>query len=45
LVGKSEGRKKLAKPTYKLEGDIKMDLRDIRYASVEWIKLTKEGVQ
>jgi hypothetical protein len=45
LVGKYAERKQLAKPTYRWEGGMKIDLGDTRYESVEWIKLTQERVQ
>jgi hypothetical protein len=41
LVGKSEGRKPLGRPTRRWEDNIKMDLREIGWESVNWMLLAQ----
>ena len=37
LVGKPEGRRTLARPRYRWQGDIRIDLKEIRWGA--WIGL------
>jgi hypothetical protein len=37
LVGKPQGKRPLGKPGLRLDDSIKMDLREIRWGSVDWI--------
>jgi len=41
LVGKSEGKKPLGRPKRRWE-DIRMDLRELRRESMNWMHLTQE---
>jgi hypothetical protein len=45
LVGKPEGKTSLGKPRCRLEDNIKMDLRDIRWGGVDWIHLAQDRDQ
>jgi hypothetical protein len=42
LVGKPKGKTPLGRPRRKWEDGIRMDLREIGWGSVEWIKLAQE---
>jgi hypothetical protein len=42
LVGKPEGKRPLARPRRRWEDGIKMDLREIGWGSVEWIRLAQD---
>jgi hypothetical protein len=37
LVGKLEGKRTLGRPRRRWEGNIKMDLQEVRCESMEWI--------
>jgi hypothetical protein len=39
LVGKSEGKRPLGRPTRKLEDNIKMEFREIVWGGKNWIQL------
>ena len=39
LVGKSEGKRPLGRPRRRWEGNIKMDLNDVRCGVTDWIEL------
>jgi hypothetical protein len=41
-VGKPEGKKPLGRPRRRPEDDIKMDLREIEWGSMEWIDLAED---
>jgi hypothetical protein len=42
LVGKPEGRRPLVRPRPMLVDNIKMDLREIRWSSMDWVDLAHE---
>jgi hypothetical protein len=39
LVGKSEGKRPLGRPKLRWEDSIKMDLREVGWEDMDWIKL------
>jgi hypothetical protein len=39
FVGKLEGKRLLGRPRRRLEDNIKMDLREIRWGGMDWIDL------
>jgi hypothetical protein len=41
MVGKSEGKTSLGKPTHRSESNIRMDIIEIRWAGVDWIYLAQ----
>jgi hypothetical protein len=43
LVGKPEGKRPLERPRHRWEDEIKMDLREIGWGSVEWIQLAQDS--
>jgi hypothetical protein len=43
LVEEPERKRPLAKPSVEGEGDIKIDLREIRREVVDWINLAQES--
>jgi hypothetical protein len=45
LVRKPEGKRPLGKPRHRWEDGIRMDLREIGWKSVEWIKLAQDRVR
>jgi hypothetical protein len=45
LVGRSEGRRPLGRPTRRWEDNVKMDLRDVGIDGVNWIQLAQNRVQ
>jgi hypothetical protein len=45
LVGKPEGKRPLARPRYRWEDHIKMDLRKIRWGGMDWIDLAQDRDQ
>jgi hypothetical protein len=45
LVGKPEGKKSLRRPTHRWEDNIRVDLGEIGWESVEWIHLAHERDQ
>jgi CRISPR/Cas system-associated protein Cas7 (RAMP superfamily) len=42
LVGKSEGKRPLGRPTRRWEYGIRMDLREIGLEGVDWIRLAQD---
>jgi serine/threonine protein kinase HipA of HipAB toxin-antitoxin module len=42
LMGKPEGKKPLGRPRRRWEDRIRMDLREIDWGSVDWIKLAQD---
>jgi hypothetical protein len=42
LVGKPEGRRPLGRPRRRWEDDIKMDLREVGWGSMDWINLAQD---
>jgi hypothetical protein len=45
LVGKSEGKRPLGRHRRSCKNNIKMDLREIEYAGMDWIHLAQNGNQ
>jgi hypothetical protein len=43
LVGRPEGRRPLRRPRRRWKDNIKMDLWEIGFGDVDWIRLTQEG--
>jgi hypothetical protein len=41
LMGKPEGRRPLRRPRPRREGNIKIDLRDIKWGGVDWTDLAQ----
>ena len=41
LVGKPEGKGPLGRPRHRGEDNIKMDLQEVRYGSMDWIELAQ----
>jgi hypothetical protein len=44
LVGRSEGKRPLGRPSRRWEDNIKMDLRDIGIDGENWIRLAQDRV-
>jgi len=42
LVGKPEGRRLLGTPRHRWEDNIKMDLQEVGYGGMDWIKLAED---
>jgi hypothetical protein len=42
LVGRPEGRRTLGKPRHRWEDNIKMDLMEIGFGDVDWIRLVQD---
>jgi hypothetical protein len=42
LAGKSEGKRPLGRPRDRWEDNIKMDLQEVRYGGMVWIKLAQD---
>jgi hypothetical protein len=42
LVGKSEGKRPLARPRYRWEDNIKMDLQEVGCGGMDWIGLAQD---
>jgi len=42
LVGKLEGRRPLGRPRRRWEDNIRMDLREVRCGSVDWMELAQD---
>jgi len=42
LVGIPEGRRPLGRPRRRLEDNIKMDLEDVQWGSMDWIDLDED---
>jgi hypothetical protein len=45
LIGRPEGKRPLGRPRRRWEGNIKMDLREIRIDGTNWIQLAQDRVQ
>jgi hypothetical protein len=45
LVGKPEGKRPLGRPRRRWEDNIKLDLREIRWGSRDWIDLAQDRDQ
>jgi hypothetical protein len=45
LMGKPEGERALGRPGYKLDDNIKMDLKKTEYEGVEWITVVQDGAE
>jgi hypothetical protein len=45
LIRKPEGKKPLRKLKHRQEDNIKMDLKEIGFESMDWIQLTQDVVQ
>jgi hypothetical protein len=45
LVGKPEGKRLLGRPGHRWEGNIRMDVREIGWESVDWIHLAYDRDQ
>jgi hypothetical protein len=45
LVGKPEGKRPLGRPTRRWLDNIKMDLREIGWGSIDWIDLAQDKNQ
>jgi hypothetical protein len=45
LIGRPEGKRPLARPRRRWEGNIKMDLREIGIDGANWIQLAQDRVQ
>jgi hypothetical protein len=42
LVGKPEGNRPLGRPSCRWENGVRMDLREIGFGSVDWIRLAQD---
>jgi hypothetical protein len=42
LVGKPEGKRPLGRPKHRWEDGIRMDLREIGFGGVDWIRLSQD---
>jgi hypothetical protein len=42
LVGKPEGKRPMGRPRHRWEDNIKMDLQEVRYGSMDWIDLAQD---
>jgi len=42
LVGKSEGKRPLGRPTHRWKDNIKMDLQEVGCGGMDWIKLAQD---
>jgi hypothetical protein len=45
LVGKPEGKRLLGRPKRRVEDNIKMDLREMGWSSIDWIDLAQDREQ
>jgi hypothetical protein len=45
LVGKTEGKRPLGRPSHGWEDNIKVDLSEIRFDGVDWINLAEDKDQ
>ena len=41
-MGKSEGKRPIGRPRSKWEDNIKMDLQEVEYASMDWNELARD---
>jgi hypothetical protein len=44
LVGKPEGKRPLGRHRHKWKGNIEMDVRQMKFVGVDWIKLFQDGL-
>jgi hypothetical protein len=44
LVGKPEGKRQLGRPRRRWVGNIKMDLREIRWGGMKWVDLAQDSI-
>jgi hypothetical protein len=42
LFGKPEGKRQLGSPRRRWEDNIKMDLQDVGFASIDWLDLAQD---
>ena len=42
LVGKPEGNRQLGRPRLRWEDNIKVDLQEVRWRSIDWIELAQD---
>ena len=42
LVGKPEGKRQLGRPGFRWEDNIKMDLQEVGYRTMDWIDLAED---
>jgi hypothetical protein len=42
VVGRSEGKRQLGRPRCTREGNIKMDLQEVRWGGIDWIALARD---
>jgi len=42
LVGKPEERRPVGRPRFRLEDNIRMDLREVGFGCVEWMELAQD---
>jgi hypothetical protein len=42
LVGKSEGRRPLGRPSIRWEDNIRMDLREVGFGCVDWMEMAQD---
>jgi hypothetical protein len=42
LVGRPEGRRPLGRPRHRWEDNIKMDVREIGFGDVDWIRVAQD---
>jgi hypothetical protein len=42
LVGKPEGKRPLGRPRHRWEDNIKMDLQDLEFESMDWVELSQD---
>jgi hypothetical protein len=45
LVGKPEEKRPLGRPRYRLENNIKIDLRELGWGAMDWIDLAQDRDQ
>jgi hypothetical protein len=43
LVGKPEGKRPLGRPWYKWEDNIKMDLQEVEFGVMDWLRIGTGG--
>jgi hypothetical protein len=45
LIGETEGKRPLGRPSHRREDNIRMDLRGVRWKGMDWIHLTQDRDQ